>query len=102
MFKSFIVTISVLLCIVLTYGCSSSTTQSITSSDIQPSETIEEMIGFNESWSTIDDHRILDPDTRMIYWYHYNDSGEVEINTDEYGNVSVAGMIGGVETNGSR
>lgn len=101
MFKSFIVAIIALLCVVFMYGCTSQTAPSVTSSDVEPSQTIEEMIGLDESWSELDDQRILNPDNGMVYWYHYNDDGEVEINTDEYGNVSVAGMSE-VTTNGSR
>ena len=98
MFKSFIVAIIALLCVVFMYGCASQTTPSVTSSDVQ---TVEEIVGLDESWSMLDDQRILDPNNGMIYLYHYNDDGEVEINTDEYGNALVAGM-NEVTTNGSR
>ena len=101
MFKSFIVAIIALLCVVFMHGCASQTTPSVTSSDVEPPQTVEEIISLDESWSTLDDQRILDPNNGVIFWYYYNDDGEVEINTDEYGNSLVAGMSE-VTTNGSR
>ena len=100
--KKVIVGIStVIIAAVLMHGCASQTTPSVTPADVEPPQTVEEIISLDESWSTLDDQRILDPNNGMIYWYHYNNDGEVEINTDEYGNVSVAGMSE-VTTNGSR